>query len=38
MKTIRITLLFAACLIANAALAANTAKEEANKKLVAEFY
>lgn len=38
MKAIRITLLLAACLAANAALAGNTAKEEANKKLVAEFY
>lgn len=38
MKAIRITLLLAACLIADAALAGNTAKEEANKKLVAEFY
>lgn len=38
MKKSRITILFAAFLFANAALAGNTPKEEANKKLVTEFY
>ena len=38
MKKVRMTLLLAACLFATAALAGNSAKEEANKKLVTEFY
>lgn len=38
MKKVRTTLLLAAFLIAHSAWAGNTPKEEANKKLVTEFY
>ena len=38
MKKSNIPMLLAACLFAGSALAGNTAKEEANKKLVTEFY
>lgn len=38
MKKSSIPMLLAACLFAGSALAGSSAKEEANKKLVAEFY